>query len=113
VCTTGDPAHIDTMIFTTTMIQARIIAAVKNIDASMLTRMWQELEYRTDVCNVTRGVHIENLQLSLQFSCYCEHFHSGKSFGFLVINICNHGEYYKTPRMFQFNRVQEWIKNCT
>jgi hypothetical protein len=38
-----------------------IIAAVKNIDAPMLTRVWQELEYRIDVCRVTRGAHIEHL----------------------------------------------------
>jgi hypothetical protein len=39
---------------------ARIIA-VKNIDAHMSTRVWQELEYRIDVCCVTRGAHIEHL----------------------------------------------------
>jgi len=27
----------------------------------MLTRVWQELEYRIDVCRVTRGAHIEGL----------------------------------------------------
>jgi len=27
----------------------------------MLTRVWQELEYRIDVCRVTRGEHIENI----------------------------------------------------
>jgi len=42
-------------------LQARIIAAVKNIDAPTLTRVWQELEYRIAVCRVTRGVHIEHL----------------------------------------------------
>ena len=42
-------------------LKARIIAAVKNIDAPMLTRVWQELEYRIDVCRVTRGAHIEHL----------------------------------------------------
>jgi hypothetical protein len=36
-------------------LKARIIAAVKNIDAPMLTCVWQELEYRIDVCRVTRG----------------------------------------------------------
>jgi hypothetical protein len=36
-------------------LKARIIAAVKNIDAPMLTRVWQELEYRIDVCRVARG----------------------------------------------------------
>jgi hypothetical protein len=42
-------------------LKARIITAVKNIDAPMLTRVWQELEYRIDVCRVTRGAHIEYL----------------------------------------------------
>jgi len=44
-----------------------------------LTRVWQELEYPIDVCRVTRGAHIEHLQLSkkklFQFSCGCEQFH--------------------------------------
>ena len=64
-------------------LKARIIAAVKNIDAPMLTCVcvcvWQELEHRTDVCRVTRGAHIEHLLLSkkkpFQFSCGCEQFH--------------------------------------
>jgi len=42
-------------------LKARIIAAVKNVDALTLTRVWQELEYRIDVCRVTRGAHIERL----------------------------------------------------
>jgi hypothetical protein len=40
-------------------LKARIIAAVRNIDAPWLTRVWQELEYRIDVFRVTRGVHID------------------------------------------------------
>jgi hypothetical protein len=55
VCTTGYTAHID-KIFKT-----RIVAAVKKIDTPMLTRVWQELEYRIDVCRITRGAHIEHL----------------------------------------------------
>jgi len=27
----------------------------------MFTRVWQQLEYRIDVCRVTRGAHIEYL----------------------------------------------------
>jgi hypothetical protein len=38
-----------------------IIAAVKNMNAPMLMCVWQELEYHTDVCHVTRGAHIEHL----------------------------------------------------
>jgi hypothetical protein len=57
----------------------RIIAAGKNIDAPTLTRVWQKLEYRIDVCRVTHGAHIEHLYLSkeklVQFSCGCEQFH--------------------------------------
>jgi len=45
-------------------LKARIIAAVKNIDATMLTRVWQELEYRIDVCRVTSGAQIEHFSLS-------------------------------------------------
>jgi hypothetical protein len=73
VCTTGDTAHIDTIFKflphtrqhgCIDILKARIIAAVKNIDAPMLTRVWQELEYRIDVCCVTRGAYIDHLQLS-------------------------------------------------
>ena len=42
-------------------LKAWIIAAAKNIDALMLTHVWQVLEYRIDVCHVTRGAHIEHL----------------------------------------------------
>jgi hypothetical protein len=47
-------------------LKAQIIAAVKNIDAPMLTLVWEELEYRIDVCRVTvtLGAHIEHLWLS-------------------------------------------------
>jgi len=38
-------------------LKARINAAVKNIDAPMLTRVWQEIEYRVEACRVTRGAH--------------------------------------------------------
>ena len=42
-------------------LKAGITAAVKNVDAPMLTRVWQELEYRIDVCRVTRSAHIKHL----------------------------------------------------
>jgi hypothetical protein len=34
---------------------------MKNIDASMLTRVWHDFEYRIDVRHITCGAHIENL----------------------------------------------------
>jgi hypothetical protein len=42
----------------------QIMATVKNIDAPMLMRVWQELEYHIDVCCVTHGARIEHLSLS-------------------------------------------------
>jgi hypothetical protein len=44
-----------------TDLKAQIIEAVKNIDAPMLTCVWQELEYRINVCCVTHDAHIEHL----------------------------------------------------
>jgi DNA-binding Xre family transcriptional regulator len=50
-------------LFTVTAAVIRVFryGSVKNIDAPMLTRVWQELECRIDVCRVTRGEHIEHL----------------------------------------------------
>jgi hypothetical protein len=42
-------------------IYQRIMAAVDTIDVDMLQRVWQELDYRFDVCRVTRGRHMEHL----------------------------------------------------
>jgi hypothetical protein len=55
VCTMGDTAHTDTIF---KLLRHN---AMKNIDAPMLTRVWQELEYLIDVCRVNRGAHIEHL----------------------------------------------------
>jgi hypothetical protein len=40
--------------------KARIIAAVKNIDAPILTRVWQEVAYRIDLC-LSPVVHKSNI----------------------------------------------------
>jgi hypothetical protein len=50
-------------------LKVRIIEAVKNIDAPMLTSVWQELEYRIDVCRVTRG-NISSCQKKKTFSVF-------------------------------------------
>jgi hypothetical protein len=62
-------------------LKARVIAALKKIDAPMLTRLWQELEYRIDVCRVIRWCthrHISSCQKKTFFgfpvavnNCYC------------------------------------------
>ena len=54
--------HVFTKTFPTERTQkARIISAVKNMDAAMLTYVSQENEYRIDVFPVTRGAYIEHL----------------------------------------------------
>ena len=45
-CTTGDSTYIDTIF--------KFLSHVRQ-------RVWQELEYRTDVCRVTRGARIKHL----------------------------------------------------
>jgi hypothetical protein len=42
-------------------LQRRIVEAFVAIDCQMLQRVWQELDYRIDICHVTKGGHIEHL----------------------------------------------------
>jgi hypothetical protein len=80
VYNTGDTAHTDTLfkwvyrycLLLLWSVPARIIAAVNNIDAPLLTRVWEELDYRIKV---------------------------GRLVCFLVINLWNHGEHCGTPRI--------------
>ena len=38
-----------------------ITAAVALVDRDMLTRVWNKMDYRIDVCRITKGGHIEHL----------------------------------------------------
>jgi hypothetical protein len=38
-----------------------IVEAVAAIDRQMLQPVWQELDYRIDICRVTKGGHTERL----------------------------------------------------
>jgi len=53
------------------------------------------------MCAVPPTMHTSNISSCqkklFQFSCGCEQFHWGRSFGFLVINVGFHGEHYETP----------------
>jgi hypothetical protein len=42
-------------------LKNRIEAAVATITPDLLIRVWQELDYRLDVCRVTKGAHTEHL----------------------------------------------------
>jgi hypothetical protein len=42
-------------------LRQRIVEAVFALDRQMLQRVWQELDYRIEICRVTKGGHIEHL----------------------------------------------------
>ena len=42
-------------------LRDRITHAQQTITADMLHRVWDEFDYRVDVCRVTQGAHIEGL----------------------------------------------------
>ena len=42
-------------------LRARINNAFQQIGRDMLQRVWQELDYRVDICRISRGEHIEHL----------------------------------------------------
>ena len=42
-------------------LKERITEALKTVTQDMLQRVWQELDYRLDVCRLTSGAHIENM----------------------------------------------------
>ena len=42
-------------------LKVRIRAAIGTITADMLQTVWNELDYRVDVCRITKGAHTEHL----------------------------------------------------
>jgi hypothetical protein len=42
-------------------LRPKILQAVAVIDRQMLQRVWQELDYRIDICNVAKFGHIKHL----------------------------------------------------
>jgi len=42
-------------------LKVRIRTAIVTITADMLQTVWNELDYRVDVCRITKGAHIEHL----------------------------------------------------
>jgi hypothetical protein len=42
-------------------LRRRIVEAVAAIKRQMLQRVWQELDYRIDICRISKGGHTEHL----------------------------------------------------
>jgi len=42
-------------------LKVRIRTAIETITADMLQTVWNELDYRVDVCRITKGAHVAHL----------------------------------------------------
>jgi len=42
-------------------LEVGIRTAIETITTDMLQTVWNELDYRVDVCRITKGAHIEHL----------------------------------------------------
>ncbi|GBL99200.1 hypothetical protein AVEN_140668-1 [Araneus ventricosus] len=56
-----DKVYVPPMPTTLQTLQERIIAALTDIDVNMLLNIWTELDYRWDVCRVSKDARIEHL----------------------------------------------------
>ncbi|GBO33854.1 hypothetical protein AVEN_183879-1, partial [Araneus ventricosus] len=60
-CYMKDKGYVPRMPTTLQALQERITAVVTDIDGNIVLNVWTELDYRWDVCRVTKGAHIEHL----------------------------------------------------
>jgi hypothetical protein len=68
------------------------------------------------MCAVSPVVDASNTsscQNFFQFSCGCEQFHKGRSFGFLVINVCTHRERCESPCIIVWQKFIELSCNIS
>ena len=100
-------------------LKARNIASVKNIDAHMLTACvcGKNLNI-VSMCAVSPVVHISNIcschkkNNFFRFPEAVNNSIKGRSFGFLVINVCNYGEHYETPCINVCNHGEHYETPC-
>ena len=56
-----DSVYVPPLLMSLQELRDRITHALQTITAYMLHRVWDEFDYRVDVCRVTQGAHIEGL----------------------------------------------------
>ena len=56
-----DKVHVPPLPGSTPELKVRIRTAIETITADMLHTVSNELDYRVDVCRITKGAHIEHL----------------------------------------------------
>ncbi|GBM66040.1 hypothetical protein AVEN_39592-1 [Araneus ventricosus] len=47
-------------------LKQRITDVIHSVTPDVLTRVWEELDYRLDVCRATNGAHIELRRIGMQ-----------------------------------------------
>ena len=60
-CISKKRVFVPTLPVSLNELKQRITAAVANVDEDMLRSVCTELDYRIDICRVTKGSHIEHL----------------------------------------------------
>ena len=60
-CTVKDKVFVPPQPVSIPDLKNRITAAVETIIPDLLSRVWQVLDYRLDVCRVTKGAYFEHL----------------------------------------------------
>ena len=56
-----DRVFIPPLLVSLNELKQRITTGVASVDEDMLRSVWTELDYRIDICRVTKGSHIEHL----------------------------------------------------
>ena len=56
-----DQAYVPLFPASVPELKVRIRTAIETITADMLQTAWNELDYRVDVCRITKGAHMEHL----------------------------------------------------
>jgi len=56
-----DQVYVPLLLTSIPELEVRIRTATETITADMLQTVWNELDYRVDVCRITNGAHIEHL----------------------------------------------------
>jgi len=56
-----DQVYVPLLPASITELKARIRTAIETITADMLQTVWNELDYRVDVCRITKDAHVQHL----------------------------------------------------
>ena len=59
--TVDDRVFIPPLPVSLNKLKQRITTAVASVDEDMLRSVWTELDYRIDICRVTKGSHVGHL----------------------------------------------------